>query len=443
VDPDEDKNLNCLIEAEPDVIVLTGKSWRLHVEKVIETTLEENFRMISSSIRYVKEHGYEVFFDAEHFYDGFKEDKDYALQTLTEASNAGASRLILCDTRGASLPSEVYNVTSEVKRRIDAKLGIHAHNDRGLATANSLAAMEAGAIQLQGTVNGLGERCGNADLVEIIGNLELSYGFDVKVELSKLKELSSYVYEIANVPRNKYQPFVGEFAFAHKGGIHGHAVMKCPESYEGFDPFKVGNRREITVSSQSGVSNIVNKAREFGFKLDKGSLKAREILEKIKAMESRGYHFEGVSGSLFLLYARELGENLNYFHLTGWRALVLSQDNSISSESVVKIKVRGNPVITAAEGNGPVNAFDIALRKALRKQYPELSKVTLVGYRVREIDVEKGTAASVQVFVEFKADGHRWSTIGVSSNILKASEEALKDGYVYYLYKILKKRPTG
>jgi len=441
IEPSEDENLNLLIEVEPDAITLMGKAWTLHVTKVLNTTFEENLRMISDSITYLKSYGYEVFFDAEHFYDGYKENKDYALKVLKTALESGASRLILCDTRGASLPKEVYEITKNVKEEVKVELGIHAHNDRGLATANSLFAVEAGAIQVQGTINGLGERCGNADLIEIIGNLELSYGVKTGVILKKLTEISNYVYEIANVPRDNYQPFVGKFAFTHKGGLHGDAVMKCPESYEAFDPSKVGNKREITVSSQAGLSNLIFKAQEFGFNLNKNSPEAKKILEKIKDMESKGYHFENAEASLALVFARELGVNLNYFNLAGWRAFVLNQDDSISAESIVKLRVGNNTIITAAEGNGPVNAFDIALRKALKKQYPEISKVSLVGYRVKEIDVEKGTAAAVQVFIEFKANGERWSTVGVSSNILKASEEALVDGYIYYLYKVLDKKP--
>jgi 2-isopropylmalate synthase len=439
-EPEEDKNLNLLIEVEPDLITLMGKAWSFHVTTVLNTTFEENLRMIFKSINYLKSHGYEVFFDAEHFYDGFKENKEYSLKVLKTALEAGATKLILCDTRGASLPKEVYEITKNVKEKLQAELGVHAHNDRGLATANSLFALEAGAIQVQGTINGLGERCGNADLIEIIGNLELSYGVKTGVSLEKLTEVSNYVYEIANIPRDYYQPFVGKFAFTHKGGIHGDAVIKCSETYEAFDPSKVGNKREITVSSQAGLSNLVFKAQEFGFNLNKDSPEAKKLLEKIKAMESMGYHFENAEASLALVFARELGVNLNYFNLSGWRAFVLNQNNSISAESIVKLKVGNNIIITAAEGNGPVNAFDIALRKALKKQYPEISNVSLIGYRVKEIDVEKGTAAAVQVFIEFKANDERWSTIGVSSNILKASEEALVDGYIYYLYKILGKK---
>jgi 2-isopropylmalate synthase len=439
-EPEEDENLNLLIKVEPDLITLMGKAWSFHVAKVLNTTFEENLRMISKSIRYLRSYGYEVIFDAEHFYDGFKEDENYALKVLKTAFEAGASKLVLCDTRGASLPKEVYEATRNVKEEVKAELGVHAHNDRGLATANSLFAIEAGAIQIQGTINGLGERCGNADLIEIIGNLELSYGVKTGVALQKLTETSNYVYEIANVPRDNYQPFVGKFAFTHKGGIHGDAVMKYPESYEAFDPFKVGNKREITVSSQAGLSNLIFKAQEFGFNLTKDSPEAKIILSKIKSMESMGYHFENAEASLALLFARELRVNLNYFNLAGWRAFVLNQNNSISAESIVKLKVGDNLVIAAAEGNGPVNAFDIALRKALKKQHPEISNVSLIGYRVKEIGVEKGTAAAVQVFIEFKANDERWSTIGVSSNILKASEEALVDGYIYYLYKILGKK---
>ncbi|MEM4246026.1 MAG: citramalate synthase, partial [Candidatus Bathyarchaeia archaeon] len=434
--PEEDKDLRILAESEPDAITVMGKSWRLHIEKVLGASLQENLDMISDTVKYLRGFGYQVFFDAEHFFDGCREDQGYAMRVVETAAGAGASTIVLCDTRGVSTPMEVYDMTEIARSRTQTPLGVHAHNDRGLATVNSIFSLLAGAQQVQGTINGIGERCGNADLIEVIGNLELSLGYRTGLDVSKLCQISDYVYEIANLSPNPYKPFVGRFAFAHKGGVHAHAVMKLPEAYEGFDPEVVGNKRSIAVSSQSGISNVISKARDFGFSLDPKSPQARSILKKIKEMESQGYHYENANASLNLLYARELGVDLHYFDLINWRAHVLWQGDEITSESSVKINIGDESVITAAEGNGPVNAFDIALKKALRTQYPELSRVELVGYRVRELAGEMGTAAAVQVFVEFQADGERWSTIGVSANILKASEEALTDGYTYYLYRL-------
>ena len=434
--PEDDRNLRTLLSAGADYITLMGKAWTLHVEKVLGTSLRRNLQMVSDSTGYLYGNGCNVIFDAEHFYDGYKENPSYAINIVASAEEAGAREIVLCDTRGGTTPTEIYEITREVKREISKPVGIHAHNDRGLATVNSLFALMAGAEHVQGTINGLGERCGNANLIEVIGNLAITYGVNTGVDISKLSELSSYVYEISNVRRNNYQPFVGRFAFAHKGGIHGHAVLKCPEAYESFDPTLVGNTRSIAVSSQTGLANIVEKAKEFGFNLKKGSFAATRILREVKEKEAQGYHYENAGASLNLLYARALGVDLKYFDLLNWRAFVLGDGRRVSAESTVKLKMGSQALIAAAEGNGPVNAFDIALKRALKTQHPELSKVRLVGYRVREINVEKGTAAAVQVFAEFKANTKRWSTIGVSPNILKASEEALIDGYLYYLHKI-------
>lgn len=434
--PEDDRNLRILLSVEADYITLMGKVWTLHVEKILGVTPNKNLQMVSDSVAYLSGKGCKVIFDAEHFFDGYRENPSYAMDVVSAAQEAGAREIVLCDTRGGSTPTEIYEITKKVKHEISKPIGIHAHNDRGLATANSLYALMAGADHVQGTINGLGERCGNANLVEIIGNLAITYNVDTGLDLSKLTELASYVYEIANVRRNNYQPFVGRFAFAHKGGIHGHAVLKCPEAYESFDPAIVGNTRSIAVSSQTGLANIIEKAKEFGFNLKKSSPEAARILGKVKEKEAEGYHYENASASLNLLYARVLGVDLNYFSLLSWRAFVVGEARRVSSESTVKLRVGSSSLIAAAEGNGPVNAFDIALRRALRSQHPEISNVKLSGYRVREINVEKGTAAVVQVFTEFKSNGKRWSTIGVSPNILKASEEAIVDGYLYYLYKI-------
>ena len=432
---EKDQNLIDLLSVNTDYTTIVGKSWKLHVEKVLETTEKENLRMITESIEHLRDKGRKVIYDAEHFFDGYKEDKEYALRTLEKAAESGAKTVVLCDTRGNSLPSEVFEVTRNVKDRIKESIGIHAHNDKGLALANSLFATMAGANHFQGTVNGIGERCGNANLIEFVANLELSLGYKTELDLTKLTRLSDYVFEIANLNRNNYMPFVGRYAFAHKAGLHGHAVLKFPKAYESIDPSLVGNARMISISSQAGLANIVSRAKEFGFQLDRSDQKAKSLLWKIKEMEAKGYNFENANATLHLLYAKHLGDDLNYFDLVNWRAFVTGESGNVRAECSVKLMVNQETLITAGEGNGPVNAFDLALKKALQVYYPELTKVRLIGYRVREVDVEKGTAAVVRVFIEFEAEGIRWSTVGVSPNVLKASEEALVDGYVYFLYR--------
>lgn len=432
---EKDQNLIDLLSVNTDYTTIVGKSWKLHVEKVLETTEKENLVMITESVEHLRNKGRKVIYDAEHFFDGYKEDKEYALRTLEKAAESGAKTVVLCDTRGNSLPSEVFEVTRNVKDRIKESIGIHAHNDKGLALANSLFAIMAGANHFQGTVNGIGERCGNANLIEFVANLELSLGYKTGLDLTKLTRLSDYVFEIANLNRNNYMPFVGRYAFAHKAGLHGHAVLKFPKAYESIDPSLVGNARMISISSQAGLANIVSRAKEYGFQLDRSDQKAKNLLWKIKEMEAKGYNFENANATLHLLFAKNLGDDLNYFDLVNWRAFVTGESGNVRAECSVKLMVNKETLITAGEGNGPVNAFDVALKKALQVYYPELTKVRLIGYRVREIDVEKGTAAVVRVFIEFEAEGIRWSTVGVSPNVLKASEEALVDGYVYFLYK--------
>lgn len=432
---EKDQNLIDLLSVNTDYTTIVGKSWKLHVEKVLETTEKENLGMITESVKHLRDKGRKVIYDAEHFFDGYKEDKEYALRTLEKAAESGAKTVVLCDTRGNSLPLEVFEVTRNVKDRIKESIGIHAHNDKGLALANSLFAIMAGANHFQGTVNGIGERCGNANLIEFVANLELSLGYKTGLDLTKLTRLSDYVFEIANLNRNNYMPFVGRYAFAHKAGLHGHAVLKFPKAYESIDPSLVGNARMISISSQAGLANIVSRAKEYGFQLDRSDQKAKNLLWKIKEMEAKGYNFENANATLHLLYAKNLGDDLNYFDLVNWRAFVTGESGNVRAECSVKLMVNQETLITAGEGNGPVNAFDVALKKALQVYYPELTKVRLIGYRVREIDVEKGTAAVVRVFIEFEAEGIRWSTVGVSPNVLKASEEALVDGYVYFLYR--------
>jgi 2-isopropylmalate synthase len=340
------------------------------------------------------------------------------------------------------MPREIYEITSFVRAELGKPVGVHVHNDRGLAIANSLAAVEAGADHVQCTINGVGERCGNADLIQVVGNLELGLKVRTGVDLSHLTELSSYFYELASdLNKNHYQPFTGTYAFAHKGGIHIHAVLKCPEAYEHVNPSLLGNKRIIPVSSQVGLAGIVATGKKFGFTLDKNDPQAKAVLRKIKEMEAQGYNFENAQASLFSAYARSLGVNLEFFRLLNWRATVERVNSQVTADCTVKVKINEDVDVMTAEGNGPVNAFDLALRKALETYYPELKKLKLVGYRVREINVEKGTAAAVRVFIEFEANHERFSAVGVSTNILKASEEALVEGYIYYLHKIRRNHP--
>ncbi|AEC52255.1 putative alpha-isopropylmalate/homocitrate synthase family transferase [Pyrococcus sp. NA2] len=434
----EDPNLNALIESEATIATIFGKSWDLHVTEALRTTLENNLQMIAESIEYLREHGMTVFYDAEHFFDGYRANPEYAMQTIKVAEEAGAERIILADTNGGSLPSFVKKVVEEVKKEIKVPLGIHAHNDSELAVANSLMAFEAGVVQIQGTINGYGERCGNANLISIIPALELKYGVKVvgKEKLKKLKELAHFVAELANmeIPRN--QPYVGDSAFAHKGGVHVSAVLRDPRTYEHIDPELVGNRRKVVVSELSGKSNLIYKARELGIKLDEDDPSLPNIVKKIKELEFKGYHFEAAEGSLELLIKKVKGEYRPSFELE--RARVITEifpDKPPISEATVVLRVKGRNVLSASEGNGPVNALDLALRKALMELYPEIKEVKLVDYKVRVLGSDKGTGAKVRVLVQ-TSDGKRtWGTVGVSTNIIEASLNAIVDSIEYWLMK--------
>ncbi|AFK22445.1 citramalate synthase [Pyrococcus sp. ST04] len=436
--PEEDPNLNALVDSEAPIATIFGKSWDLHVTDALRTTLENNLQMIMDSIEYLREHGMKVFYDAEHFFDGYKANPEYAMQTIKAAEEAGAERIILADTNGGSLPSFVKQVVERVREEIKVPLGIHAHNDSELAVANSLMAFEAGVIQIQGTINGYGERCGNANLISIIPALELKYGIEVvgKEKLRKLKELAYFVAELANmeIPRN--QPYVGDSAFAHKGGVHVSAVLKNPRTYEHIDPELVGNRRKVVVSELSGRSNLIYKARELGIDLDENDPHLQEIVKKIKELEFLGYHFEAAEASLELLVEKIRGRYKPFFELE--RARVISEilpGQQPISEATVVVKVDSKRVHTAAEGNGPVNALDLALRKALTEFYPELREIKLVDYKVRVLGSEKGTAAKVRVLIQ-TSDGKRsWGTVGASTNIIEASLNAIIDSMEYWLMK--------
>jgi 2-isopropylmalate synthase len=425
-------------------VTIFGKSWDLHVISVLNTTLEENLNMIFDSISYLKEHGLRVFFDAEHFYDGFKNNKDYAINVLKTAIEAKADVIILCDTNGGTLPHEFLEITKEVKSLVNIPIGVHCHNDSGVAVANSLLGVIAGATQIQGTINGIGERCGNADICQIIPALELKMGIHAlktsKEKLKSLKQLSLYLYEILHMRPNPYQPYVGENAFAHKGGVHVDAVLKNKIAYEHISPEEVGNIRLFSISELSGKANIIAKAKEFGFDIKKDDPIVANILNKIKELEYKGYHLEGANGTLYLLIAKELGLYKKLFHVIRWRTISESHNGDTTAESSIKIRVGDREIFVIAEGNGPVNAQDKAIRKAMMEFFPEIEKVQLINYKVSIADTAQGTASSVRTFIEFTDGKTNWITVGVSTNILEASKEALIDGYDYYLQRL--KRET-
>jgi 2-isopropylmalate synthase len=441
VRPRDDENLNAIIRADVPAAVIFGKSWTLHVREVLRATWEENLAMIAESIEYLREHGLEVIFDAEHFYQGYQEDPETALASVEAAWRAGARVVVLADTNGGTPPHEIYRITLEVRRRLpSATLGIHAHNDIGCAVANTLMAVVAGARHVQGTINGIGERTGNADLVAVLPTLELKMGFRVlrdeppRVKYSRLGELSRLVYEALGVQPNPYQPYVGEFAFAHKGGVHADAVLKVPRAYEHIDPELVGNRRVIVVSELSGGASIVARAaEELGIPLDKRSEAVRRALEEVKALEREGYSFDLAPASAILILMRHLGLYRERFRVIEWRVITGPSEQSYA---IVKVLVGGAERLEAGEGVGPVHAIDVALRRALTSAFPELRNVVLRDYRVTLPGSVRGTESAVRVIAEFH-DGQRvWRTVGVSTNIVKASVKALVDGYDFALQRM-------
>ena len=424
---EDDANLQALLDAETEVVTLVGKSWTLHVEAVLETTLDENLRMIRESVAYLREHGRRVFYDAEHFFDGYRANSNYALQTLQAAADGGAECLILCDTNGGSLPNHIAEVVREVGGAIATPLGIHTHNDGGLGVANSLAGIEAGAIQVQGTINGYGERCGNADLIPIIANLQLKMGHRVvsDAQLARLAEVSRFVAAVANLSPDEHAAYVGRSAFAHKGGIHVAAVAKVASSYQHIDPELVGNQRRVVVSELAGRGNIRMRAEEMGLALNGNE---RAVLEEVKQRESRGFQYEAAEGSFELLVRRSAPGYEPPFELLDALVVVEQRDNRpMLAEATVKLRIHGEVVHTAADGCGPVNALDRAMRKALQPAYPELAAVHLVDYKVRILDEQSATEATTRVLIE-AADGEaRWSTVGCATNIIEASWQALAD----------------
>jgi 2-isopropylmalate synthase len=435
--PENDDNLIKLLESETPAVTMFGKSWTLHVLKILKTTLDENVKMIYDSIKLMKDNGRLGFYDAEHFFDGYKDDPKYAIETLLSAQEAGADCIILCDTNGGSMPGEIRSIIQAVKQHISTPLGIHCHNDSGLAVANSLIAVEEGVKQIQGTMNGFGERTGNANLTTIIPNLKLKYNHDVVTgdQLKLLCEVSQFVDELANRSHESNAPYVGRSAFAHKGGMHVNAVQKTPISFEHIEPELVGNQRRVLVSELAGRSNIFLKAKELNIDLQQNTPEVKDILKQLKNLEHQGYEFEAAEGSFELLVRKTLEKHDNFFDLLGFRVIVEKRNDELISEATIKLKVGDKEQYTVSEGHGPVNAMDKALRKALEKFYPALASVDLVDFKVRVMEGTSGTGARVRVLIQSRANGKYWGTVGVSENIIEACWEALSDSVEYKLLK--------
>ncbi|RUT27929.1 citramalate synthase [Paenibacillus zeisoli] len=434
---DQDANLNRIIESGAQAATLVGKSWDFHVHTALQTSLEENLAMIYDSIAYLKQKGLEVIFDAEHFFDGYKNNPEYALSVMKKAEEAGADWLVMCDTNGGTLPHEVHSIVSVLAgHAANSSLGIHTHNDCELAVANSLSAVQAGARQIQGTMNGYGERCGNANLCSIIPNLQLKMGYEVltPAKLAQLTNTARYVSEIANVHMPNNQPYVGTSAFAHKGGIHVSAILRDSRTYEHVEPETVGNKQRVLVSELAGQSNILSKAQDMGIDFDPNNEDTKEVINRIKNLEHQGYQFEAADASLELLLRQANGELTELFVFESFKMLVeKTAGRPVVSEAFVKINIGGSSVYTAAEGNGPVNALDNALRKALVTYFPRLNEMHLSDYKVRVLDEMDATASKVRVLIESRDLSTSWNTVGVSGNVIEASWEALVDSIRYAL----------
>ena len=443
--PDKDKNIKEVLRAQTPVVTIVGKSWDIHVREALGITLEENLKIIFDTISFLKKHVPEVFFDAEHFFDGFKKNPDYALKVIRIAASAHADSLILCDTNGGTMPHEIQEIIRMVKKeKLPVPLGIHCHNDSEMAVANTILAVKEGITQVQGTINGFGERCGNANLCSIIPNLRLKLGIPCisDEQMTKLRETARFVYELANFQPPNHQPFVGNSAFAHKGGLHVHAIQKKSETYEHIRPELVGNHQRVLLSDLSGKSNIIYKAKDLGIKVGSKDPVVIATLEKLKNLENQGYQFEGAEASFELMLKKALGLQKKYFDLVGFRIISekRKEDETPLAEATIMIQVGGKIEHTAALGNGPVNALDNAVRKALEKFYPQLKDMELVDYKVRVLSSgEEGTGAKVRVLIESSDNHDKWGTVGLSENIIEASWQALVDSINYKLLKDDKK----
>jgi 2-isopropylmalate synthase len=440
-----DPGLNALINTQTSSVCIVGKSWNFHLEHALNITQEENYQLISSSIKHIVDKDKEAMFDAEHFFDGYKDNPEFALKCVKTAYENGARWIVLCDTNGGTLPSEIKEIISQVTKHIPGKnLGIHCHNDTGNAVANSIAAVEAGVRQIQGTINGLGERCGNANLISLIPTLMLKMGYDVGIQNKELKNLvkvSRFLDNIISKDSDRFAPYVGEFAFAHKGGLHVSAIAKNPKSYEHIEPETIGNKRKIMISNQSGRSNIIDRLKTIGLK-EGDNIKYHQISDlvtKVKDLESKGYAYDEADASFEILAKKELSVIPNYFQLINFKVLIerrfnVKGDLTNIAEATVKIKIKDEEILTVSEGNGPVNALDSALRRGLAKHYPILTDIKLTDYKVRILTPSKATQATTRVQIESRDNnGNSWVTIGVSENILDASYNALKDSITYKL----------
>jgi 2-isopropylmalate synthase len=436
----EDNNIQALLKAETEIISIFGKTWKFHSSKSLGLSDEENEKLIFNSVKFLSDAGRRVIFDAEHFFDGYKDDPVFAFDMLLAAEKAGASTLVLCDTNGGTLPTEILKIFQDVKTKVNLPLGIHAHNDSGVGVANSIIAVEAGASHVQGTINGVGERSGNANLCGIIPilKLKMDYSFNDKLDLSKTTYTSHFISEIMNLEPDNRAPFVGISSFAHKGGIHVSSVLKDSRMYEHIDPSLVGNLQRVVVSDLSGQSNIRYKAKEFGIELPDGREFSKNFVNYLKTMEYDGYQFDGAEGTFELLLRSELKEYQPFFNVKYAKINVLQDENNIHySEAVLKIEVNGEIEHTAADGIGPVNALDKSLRKALTRFFPVIDQIKLVDYKVRVLGDKNGTKAKVRVLIESTDGESNWSTVGVSENIIEASLMALTDAMNYKLFKAM------
>lgn len=437
---EKDKILNDLLAAETKTVCIFGKSWDLHVKTALKIPLTENLELIRDSVAYLKKNRREVIFDAEHFFDGYKANKKYALLAIGAAASGGADRIVLCDTNGGTLSDEIFKIVTEVRKKVRTPLGIHCHNDTESGVSNSIAAVRAGVTQVQGTINGIGERCGNANLCSIVANLELKMGYKTvgKTHLQRLREVSAFVDELSNRPGNRHQPYVGKAAFAHKGGVHVDAILKNSKTYEHINPETVGNSQRILLSELAGSATIVHKAKEFGLDLSTDNPKARQLLSELKEMENRGYEFEGAEASFEINVKKALGLYKPHFVLHDFKVtdtISAGEKKGPTSEAVMHLEVAGHEETATSQGVGPVHALDRALRKALERFYPQIAALKLLDYKVRVLPAGTGTASSVRVLIECGDGNSKWGTVGVSENIIHASYQALVDSIDYKLMK--------
>jgi len=433
-----DPSLKSILESGARVVTIFGKTWDLHVKDVLKISLDDNLKIIEDTVGYLVSKGRTVIYDCEHFFDGYKSNSGYCLKTVLAAQCAGASRIVFCDTNGGTVTSELLRIIRQVAPKLKGTLGIHTHNDLGLAVANSILAVENGVSHIQGTFNGYGERCGNADLSAIIGILKTKMGIDCIPDknLKELTKTAHFISEVSNMRQQPNQPFVGSSAFTHKGGVHIDAMLKNPKTYEHLNPEAVGNHRRLLVSELAGKMPIVLKAKEFDLDLDKKSPKTKKILKLLQDLEHQGYQFEAADASFEILIKRALKQYKRFFDLEGFRVVIEKKaDGRVSSEAIIKVKVKGIEEHTAADGDGPVNALDNALRKALKSFYPTLSRMHLSDFKVRVLDEKAGTAARVRVLIQSQDENESWGTVGVSGNIIEASWQALVDSVEYKLLK--------